>query len=57
MFPTIKRTIAVLTAVAATLGARAVASTANAEEPTPPNVEVAFTKVTDGTGFGSADQC
>lgn len=57
MFPTIKKTIAVLTAVAATFGAGAVASTANAEEPTPPNVEVTFTKVTDGTGFGSADQC
>lgn len=42
---------------ATTFGARAVASTANAEEPTPPNVEVAFTKVTDGTGFGTADQC
>lgn len=57
MFPTIKRIVAVLTAVAATFGAGAVASTANAEEPTPPNVEVTFTKVTDGTGFGSADQC
>lgn len=57
MFPTIKRTVAVLTAVAATFGAGAMASTANAEEPTPPNVEVAFTKVTDGTGFGTADQC
>lgn len=57
MFPTIKRTVAVLTAVAAMLGAGMVASTANAEEPTPPNVEVAFTKVTDGTGFGTADQC
>ena len=57
MFPTIKRTVAVLTVVAAMLGAGMVASTANAEEPTPPNVEVAFTKVTDGTGFGTADQC
>lgn len=42
---------------ATTFGARAAASTANAEEPTPPNVEVTFTKVTDGTGFGTADQC
>lgn len=57
MSSAIKRIVAVLTAVAATFGAGAVASTANAEEPTPPNVEVAFTKVTDGTGFGTADQC
>lgn len=42
---------------ATTFGAGAAASTANAEEPTPPNVEVTFTKVTDGTGFGTADQC
>lgn len=42
---------------ATTFGAGAAASTANAEEPTPPSVEVTFTKVTDGTGFGTADQC
>lgn len=57
MSSAIKRIVAVLTAVAATSGAGVVTSTANAEEPTPPNVDVTFTKVTDGTGFGTADQC